>query len=527
MNKRSLLAGAIALGLAFAAQVSAAELVPVVFDDPGEGYNDPTPATPVGGNTGTTVGEQRLIVAQFAADLWGAVLQSNQPVYIGAQFNPLATNVLGSAGATFIFRDFPNAGVANTWYSSALADSISGTDLQPGYVDIGSQFSSTFDFYYGLDGNTPAGQVNFLDVVMHEFGHGLGFQNFENEATGAFQSGIPDIYSTFTYDNSTGKRWTQMSVSERVASALNYGKVVYDGPNATHSSQLVLGPRSGLRVFAPASIAGDYAHGSAAFGPAPTDANFHGNIVVALDAGPVTTDGCTTITNVAEVAGNIALIDRGTCTFAVKAKNAQDAGASAVIIANNTAVNPPPGMAGVDPSIVIPTIMLTQANGVAIKANSPGVSAGFVTDASKLQGADDAGHPRLYMPNPVASGSSGSHYDTNLEPNALMEPAINDSLHGGLYIDATAAALQDTGWAINDGTAKIDGCDTTIDVIDDAGIIVGANVQAQSNLCKVGAASHGDYQSCMDAYKDRLLLANLVTGKQAGKMMSCAAKVKL
>jgi hypothetical protein len=263
MNKR-LLATALTLALS-ASFAQAADLVPINFDGVDEGYNDPTAATPVGGNPGTTVGEQRQIVAQFAADLWGAVLQSNQPVYVGAQFNPLAPNVLGSAGASFIFRNFPNAGVANTWYSSALADSIAGADLNPGYTDIGSQFSSNYNFYYGLDGNTPAGQVNFLDVVMHEFGHGLGFQNFENEASGQFQSGIPDIYSTFTFDNSTGKRWTQMSVSERVASALNYGNVVFDGANATHTSQLVLGPRTGFRVFAPAGAAGDYPYGTAAF----------------------------------------------------------------------------------------------------------------------------------------------------------------------------------------------------------------------------------------------------------------------
>jgi hypothetical protein len=535
MNKRNFLVGAIALGLAFvASQATAAELVPVNFDDPGEGYNDPTPAAPVGGNPGTSIGEQRQIVAQFAADLWSAVLVSNQPIYVGAQFNPLAPNVLGSAGASFIFRNFPNAGVANTWYSAALADSLADADLNPGYTDIGSQFSSNYNFYYGLDGNTPAGQLSFLDVVMHEFGHGLGFQNFENEATGAFQSGIPDIYSTFTYDNSTNKRWTQMSVSERVASALNYGNVVFDGANATHTSQLVLGPRTGFRVFAPAGAAGDYPYGTAAFGPAAGAANFAGSVVLALDdvnaAGPSGTDACTAITNAAAVAGHVAIVDRGGCAFAIKTKNLQDAGATAVIMANTGATaaqNPPPGMAGADPAIVIPTIMLTQAVGNSIKANLPGVTVGFVVDASKLQGADDAGHPRLYMPNPVASGSSGSHYDTAAEPNALMEPAINDSLNGALYIDASAALLQDTGWQINAGTAKIDGCDTTIDVIDDGGIIVGANVQAQSNLCKAGASSHGDYQSCMDAYKDRLEAANLVTGKQAGKMMACAAKVKL
>src|SRR3546814_8025903 len=85
---------AIVLTLA-APSAQAAEIVPVNFDDPGEGYNDPTPALPVGGNPGTTLGEQRLIVAQFAAALWGSVLKSDLPVFAGAQFNPLGANVLG------------------------------------------------------------------------------------------------------------------------------------------------------------------------------------------------------------------------------------------------------------------------------------------------------------------------------------------------------------------------------------------------------------------------------------------------
>lgn len=49
-------------------------------------------------------------------------------MFVGAQFNPLATNVLGSGGSTYVFANFPNAPVANTWYSSALADAIAGAD---------------------------------------------------------------------------------------------------------------------------------------------------------------------------------------------------------------------------------------------------------------------------------------------------------------------------------------------------------------------------------------------------------------
>ena len=58
-------------------------------DGPNEGFNDPTPAAPVGGNPGTTVGQQRLIAFQFAADIWGAALDSNVRIVIQANFDPL------------------------------------------------------------------------------------------------------------------------------------------------------------------------------------------------------------------------------------------------------------------------------------------------------------------------------------------------------------------------------------------------------------------------------------------------------
>src|SRR5215210_9489409 len=72
-------------------------------DGPGEGFNDPTPAAPVGGNPGTTLGLQRQYAFAFAADVWGNTLDSNVDIYVVAAFNPLAPNVLGSAGAWDVF----------------------------------------------------------------------------------------------------------------------------------------------------------------------------------------------------------------------------------------------------------------------------------------------------------------------------------------------------------------------------------------------------------------------------------------
>jgi uncharacterized repeat protein (TIGR01451 family) len=131
-----------------------------------------------------------------------------------------------------------------------------------------------------------------------------------------------------------------------------------------------------VQVNTPAGIAGDYLAAGATFGPPVTPSGTppgpH-NVVVALDAanasGPSTTDGCTALTNAAAVAGNIALIDRGTCGFIVKVKNAQNAGAVGVIIADNAPGSPPAGLGGTDPTITIPAVRVTLADGNTLKAN--------------------------------------------------------------------------------------------------------------------------------------------------------------
>src|SRR5512144_3455118 len=105
-----------------AAPASAAHFILVNMDGPGEGFNDPTPAAPVGGNDGTTLGQQRFKVFQTACAIWGTYLQSNVDVIVEARFDPLTPcdstgGVLGSAGAVTAASDFTNAPIANTWYS--------------------------------------------------------------------------------------------------------------------------------------------------------------------------------------------------------------------------------------------------------------------------------------------------------------------------------------------------------------------------------------------------------------------------
>jgi uncharacterized repeat protein (TIGR01451 family) len=116
-------------------------------------------------------------------------------------------------------------------------------------------------------------------------------------------------------------------------------------------------------IHTPQNIAGSYAAGFATFGPQTFSVT--GVVVLANDSVSPTSDACSQLTDPA-VIGKIALIDRGMCTFTSKVKNAQDAGAIGVIIANNTA-GPPLTMGGADPTILIPTLSVTLATGNLIK----------------------------------------------------------------------------------------------------------------------------------------------------------------
>jgi PA domain len=476
------LLGAALLGLVMAAPASAAKIVLNNVDPPGIGFNDPTPATPVGGNMGTTVGEQRLIAYRKALELWGKTLSSRVTIVVRGSFARLDCDrgVLAQAGALQIFSDFPNAPLAGHWYGVALANAIAGEDLAPGGPDVpgpADQFAddivASFNgdvgkadclpgpgWYYGLDNNATGGQIDFLDTFMHEVAHGLGFQNFASESSGGLIEGLPDVYMAHTRDLVTGKQWNTMTAPEIVASAIRNGKVVWTGRNVTANSRGILGPYEGIRVTG--GFASELEYGTASFGALPSVANFNGQVVVGLDAadaaGPTITDGCSPFVNATAVTGKVALVDRGTCGFAVKAKNAQLAGATALIVAN-TLGRSAAGMGGTDPTVTIPSIMVSNADGDAIKAALPGVSTAYFVDPTRRAGAAD-GFVRLYAPTVVQPGSSISHFDTVAVPNLLMEPAINGDLRSARNLDLTPSLMKDIGWRME--TLKIGRCDTGV-----------------------------------------------------------------
>jgi hypothetical protein len=527
----------------------------VNINAPDVGFNDPTPVAPVGGNTGTTLGQQRLNAFSYAASLWAARLDSTVPIRIRARFIPLGTGVLGSAGPIVVFADFPNAVLPNTWYPGALANKMAGFDLDPENDDIIANFSTNFNFYLGLDNNH--GPLNDLvTVLLHEFAHGLGFLQLASLSSGALFDGLPDVYNIHLLDNSTGEAWRDMTDGERVASATRFGRVVWTGENVTSNVPTVLSlgsPR--VEVVQPSNIAGQLQFGLAAFGPTiASSPAVNENVVAAVDAveppppggaAGTTTDGCSPFSNAAAVAGKIVLIERGFCGFAVKARNATDAGADAVVIYNNAAnaTAAPPGMAddGINgPFVTIPAISIRRSDGLTI-LGAAGVSMDITVDVAIRAGADALNRARMYAPSPVSGGSSISHYDTVASRNLLMEPAISADLTHNLESpnDLTRELLRDIGWFDDDDGDLIDDaadCDTSSDLR--LTIVVGSIDTGVPNFLfttgctgtdlieaiAASAGNHGGFVSGVAHLTNAWKQAGIITGQQKGAIQSAAAQ---
>lgn len=111
---------------------------------------------------------------QYAADQWSNTVVSSVPIKINAHFGLLTPGLLG---ITFPNGElnFASAPLADTWYSSALANALSGSELNPGEADIELYLNSSVNWYYGLSGTVPANQYDLVTVVLHEITHGLGF----------------------------------------------------------------------------------------------------------------------------------------------------------------------------------------------------------------------------------------------------------------------------------------------------------------------------------------------------------------
>jgi hypothetical protein len=279
--------------------------------------------------------------------------------------------------------------------------------------------------------------------------------------------------------------------------------------------------------------------GPAAFGAPITFPGITENVILADDGVGATSDGCTPLVNVAAIAGRIALLDRGGCSFVIKTKIAQDAGAAAVLIADNQPSTPPDPLGGFDPTIVIPAARISLFDGFVIKSQlAGGVRATLGVDRTLLAGADRSGHVHLYAPNPVQEGSSISHWDPIATPSLLLEPIVNAD-HPQV-LDLTLPHMLDIGW-FSDADGVPDGMDRCLGSDRAPTVVVGSCDSHVPNAvsrdgCKISDAigacadrtpNHGRFVSCVARKTIALKSQGQITAGQKGEIERCAARARI
>ena len=118
---------------------------------------------------------------EYAVTIWESIIESPIPIHIEARWLNKAQNVLGSCAPTDYEMNIEGAPWENVYYPIAAAEKILGRELTgAGRPDMRADFNKNINWYFGTDGQTPDSLYDFVTVVLHEIGHGLGVTGFFN-----------------------------------------------------------------------------------------------------------------------------------------------------------------------------------------------------------------------------------------------------------------------------------------------------------------------------------------------------------
>ena len=128
----------------------------------------------------------------FAVEIWERLIYSPVTIHLRAHYQSFSLvygneykDVLGSCGPYAYYQNFENAPLKDHYYPVALVEKLLGRQVTGSNTpDIVAQFNSDFDWYFGTDGQVPLDKHDFVSVVLHEIGHGLGFTGFFYEQEG-------------------------------------------------------------------------------------------------------------------------------------------------------------------------------------------------------------------------------------------------------------------------------------------------------------------------------------------------------
>lgn len=156
---------------------------------------------------------EAIAVFDYAIGIWESLLSSSVPIKIDAYWSSLGPGVLGGALYTSAYANFTGAQKLNVFYPVAMAEKITGRNLNGNNPDIFVQFSSSANWHYNTGTPPPPGQYDLATVVLHEIGHGLGFAgtftvNGSTGEVGLQSTGVPIIYDV-PVENATGANLIQ------------------------------------------------------------------------------------------------------------------------------------------------------------------------------------------------------------------------------------------------------------------------------------------------------------------------------
>ena len=201
---------------------------------------------------------------------------------------------------------------------------------------------------------------------------------------------------------------------------------------------------SKLHISAPAAIAGDYTttEGDFSYQNRLGDkGTVTGNIVYLSDING-THLSCVAATTTPNVSGKIAMVDRGSCNFTQKVKNAQNAGAIAVIVVQSS--GPATGMSGNDSTITIPVLQISQTDGATLKANQTGLNGSLVPGGAYRDGSLDNAIIAHEYTHGISNRLTGGPANTDCLANAeQMGEGWSDYLALMVTTDWSTAAVSD------------------------------------------------------------------------------------
>ena len=295
-------------------------------------------------------------------------LPYESPTAMGAAFS-VVTDPADTVASPYGWHD--TNGVAGAEYMDTRGNNVFAQEDQDdnNFGGFRPDGGSGLEFLYTWDGqleptegtNIEAAIVNlyYWNNIIHDVMYHYGF----DEAAGNFQE------NNYGNGGSGGDAVNADALDGSGTNNANFG-TPSDGSNP-RMQMFLFTAQAGLTLNSPASVAGFYSAAPAGFGATLDATGVTGTIELADDGTANGSEACNPL--VGFTSGHIALIDRGNCEFGTKSLHAQNAGASAVIIANNQGddlITMSPGADGNQVSIA--SVMIGLNNGNLIKnENTP------------------------------------------------------------------------------------------------------------------------------------------------------------